>query len=518
MLARLCAAQSRPAVGRRGGRRVPPDHVGVPRARAEASHRAISGPPGRSATPRSRAISASSSTRVPCATIDEMFRAAESGQADYAVVPVENSTEGAVGRTLDLMCTTELSICGEIKLRVAAEPAVATPPTLERVAKRVFARAVARAMRAMARAPSAGRARASRWRATPRRRACGRRARAPRRSPARSPRRSTASPMLAAQHRGRAQQHDAILGARAPADGRRPAATRRRCVMSAPNRPGALHRAAGAVRAPWRVDDARRVAAGAQPACGSTCSSSTSSATREDPRGRRRARRTRAATRPSSSCSGRTRRRIASTIRHDHAPANPASHDATAASRPEYIRAHRAVRRAASRSTSWRARSGSTRRRSSSSRRTRIRAVPSPAVARGDRGGDRRHRRAIRTATASRSRKRWRSASTSTRDRSCSATAATTCSSSLTQAFLQARRRRRLLAVRLRRLSAGHAGARRARRRGAGARLRPRSRRDARSDHAGNAHRVHRQSRTIRPEPGSPPMRSRPSSRAVPPT
>ena len=35
------------------------------------------------------------------------------------MVPVENSTEGAVGRTLDLMCTTELSICGEIKLRVA---------------------------------------------------------------------------------------------------------------------------------------------------------------------------------------------------------------------------------------------------------------------------------------------------------------------------------------------------------------------------------------------------------------
>jgi chorismate mutase/prephenate dehydratase len=42
----------------------------------------------------------------------------ESGQTDYAVVPVENSTEGAVGRTLDLMCTTDLSICGEVKLRI----------------------------------------------------------------------------------------------------------------------------------------------------------------------------------------------------------------------------------------------------------------------------------------------------------------------------------------------------------------------------------------------------------------
>ncbi len=55
---------------------------------------------------------------VPFATIDEIFRAADSGRTDFAVVPVENSTEGAVGRTLDLVCTTELAVCGEIKLRV----------------------------------------------------------------------------------------------------------------------------------------------------------------------------------------------------------------------------------------------------------------------------------------------------------------------------------------------------------------------------------------------------------------
>jgi chorismate mutase/prephenate dehydratase len=53
-----------------------------------------------------------------CATIDEVFRATEAGRTDYAVVPVENSTEGAVGRTLDLMCQTPLSICGEIRLRI----------------------------------------------------------------------------------------------------------------------------------------------------------------------------------------------------------------------------------------------------------------------------------------------------------------------------------------------------------------------------------------------------------------
>ena len=36
---------------------------------------------------------------VACASIDDVFRRAETGAVGYAVVPVENSTEGAVGRT-----------------------------------------------------------------------------------------------------------------------------------------------------------------------------------------------------------------------------------------------------------------------------------------------------------------------------------------------------------------------------------------------------------------------------------
>ncbi|HTQ76748.1 MAG TPA: prephenate dehydratase [Burkholderiales bacterium] len=54
----------------------------------------------------------------PAPTIDEVFRSAESGAAQFAVVPAENSTEGAVGRTLDLLLLTPLKICGEVELRV----------------------------------------------------------------------------------------------------------------------------------------------------------------------------------------------------------------------------------------------------------------------------------------------------------------------------------------------------------------------------------------------------------------
>jgi chorismate mutase / prephenate dehydratase len=55
---------------------------------------------------------------VLCTSIDEVFRTVEAGTAGYGVVPVENSTEGAVGRTLDLLLSTPLRICGEVLLPV----------------------------------------------------------------------------------------------------------------------------------------------------------------------------------------------------------------------------------------------------------------------------------------------------------------------------------------------------------------------------------------------------------------
>jgi chorismate mutase/prephenate dehydratase len=55
---------------------------------------------------------------LPCASIDEVFRATEAGTADFGVVPVENSSEGAVNRTLDLLLQTTLAISGEVSIPV----------------------------------------------------------------------------------------------------------------------------------------------------------------------------------------------------------------------------------------------------------------------------------------------------------------------------------------------------------------------------------------------------------------
>lgn len=48
----------------------------------------------------------------------EVFSLAEVGMVDYAVVPLENSLEGSVGGTYDLLYSSNLKIVGEIVLRV----------------------------------------------------------------------------------------------------------------------------------------------------------------------------------------------------------------------------------------------------------------------------------------------------------------------------------------------------------------------------------------------------------------
>ncbi|NLY15775.1 MAG: prephenate dehydratase [Gammaproteobacteria bacterium] len=54
----------------------------------------------------------------PMAAIDEIFREVAAGAVSYGVVPVENSTEGAINHTLDSFLEHDIVICGEVELRI----------------------------------------------------------------------------------------------------------------------------------------------------------------------------------------------------------------------------------------------------------------------------------------------------------------------------------------------------------------------------------------------------------------
>jgi chorismate mutase / prephenate dehydratase len=55
---------------------------------------------------------------LPCLSIDDVFRTIDTEQVKHAVVPIENSTEGAVSRTLDLLIISPSKIIGEIIIGV----------------------------------------------------------------------------------------------------------------------------------------------------------------------------------------------------------------------------------------------------------------------------------------------------------------------------------------------------------------------------------------------------------------
>ena len=55
---------------------------------------------------------------VPCSTPIEVLKEVESERANFGVVPIENSNEGSVNATLDMLVDTDLYICGEISLKI----------------------------------------------------------------------------------------------------------------------------------------------------------------------------------------------------------------------------------------------------------------------------------------------------------------------------------------------------------------------------------------------------------------
>ena len=76
------------------------------------------GPRGTFSEEAAQRFFGSSIQHLSCANFDEVFHAATSGAAEFGVVPVENSTEGVVTRSLDLLLQSPLHIVGEISLLV----------------------------------------------------------------------------------------------------------------------------------------------------------------------------------------------------------------------------------------------------------------------------------------------------------------------------------------------------------------------------------------------------------------
>lgn len=55
---------------------------------------------------------------IPCKTLSDVFETIENGKTDHAVVPIENSIEGSVNETYDLLINTKKMVCNEIYFRV----------------------------------------------------------------------------------------------------------------------------------------------------------------------------------------------------------------------------------------------------------------------------------------------------------------------------------------------------------------------------------------------------------------
>lgn len=64
----------------------------------------------------------------PCKSLSDVFEAVEKGKVELGVVPIENSLEGSINETYDLLLDSKLRVSGEINLRVV-HCLIASPET-----------------------------------------------------------------------------------------------------------------------------------------------------------------------------------------------------------------------------------------------------------------------------------------------------------------------------------------------------------------------------------------------------
>lgn len=75
-----------------------------------------------------RELQGKSITPVPCDSFDTLFKRVENKQADFGVIPIENSLVGSIHKNYDLLLEHNLSVIGEVQLRVAH--ALIAPPNV----------------------------------------------------------------------------------------------------------------------------------------------------------------------------------------------------------------------------------------------------------------------------------------------------------------------------------------------------------------------------------------------------
>jgi len=73
----------------------------------------------------------------PCETLDEVFKLVQEGGLPYGIVPVENSQEGSISRSYDLLLDSEVMVCGETQIRVS-HCLIANPGVSQASIKRIY--------------------------------------------------------------------------------------------------------------------------------------------------------------------------------------------------------------------------------------------------------------------------------------------------------------------------------------------------------------------------------------------
>jgi chorismate mutase/prephenate dehydratase len=76
-------------------------------------------------------------TTRPCDSLDEVFRLVARDEVEFGIIPVENSLEGSISQSYDLLLDSSLKVCGELELRVV-HCLIANPGTRLDAIKRVY--------------------------------------------------------------------------------------------------------------------------------------------------------------------------------------------------------------------------------------------------------------------------------------------------------------------------------------------------------------------------------------------